>query len=182
MGSGLFYNAAYFRLGLTAFYDPPAVHLHVSGRQEHCIIMSFPAPKCYFTGRGSFLKLHHFYNFLNFYSRHYYQQDFITYLECKQVWVMTLPRLPGIIPIDGSAAISGVCIHKDTLVQTHTHTQTEKHARAYKYTKLHALPQTSIQKWCIHLHKLPQTRYNSKAVIYYPVCLCVCVHACMCSW
>lgn len=58
---------------------------------------------------------------------------------------MTLPRLPGIIPIDGSAAISGVCIHKDTLVQN-THTQTEKHARAYKYTKLHALPQTSIQK------------------------------------
>lgn len=85
MGSGLFYNVPYFRLGLTAFYDPPAVHLHVSGRQEHCIIMSFPAPKCYFTGRGSFLKLHHFYNFLNFYSRHYYQQDFITYLECKQV-------------------------------------------------------------------------------------------------
>lgn len=85
MGSGLFYNVPYFRLGLTAFYGPPAVHLHVSGRQEHCIIMSFPAPKCYFTGRGSFLKLHHFYNFPNFYSRHYYQQDFITYLECKQV-------------------------------------------------------------------------------------------------
>ena len=106
MGSGLFYNVPYFRLGLTAFYGPPAVHLHVSGRQEHCIIMSFPAPKCYFTGRGSFLKLHHFYNFPNFYSRHYYQQDFITYLECKQVWVMTLPRLPGIIPTDGSAAIS----------------------------------------------------------------------------
>lgn len=108
MGSGLFYNVPYFRLGLTAFYGPPAVHLHVSGRKEHCIIMSFPAPKCYFTGRGSFLKLHHFYNFPNFYSRHYYQQDFITYLECKQVWVMTLPlpRLPGIIPADGSAAIS----------------------------------------------------------------------------
>lgn len=93
MGSGLFYNVPYFRLGLTAFYDPPAVHLHVSGRQEHCIIMSFPTPKCYFTGRGSFLRLHHFYNFLNFYSRHYYQQDFITYLECKQVWVMTLAPL-----------------------------------------------------------------------------------------
>lgn len=85
MGSGLFYNVPYFRLGLTAFYDPPAVHLHVEGGQEHCIIMSFPAPKCYFTGRGSFLKLHHFYNFPNFYSRHYYQQDFITYLKCKQV-------------------------------------------------------------------------------------------------
>lgn len=85
MGSGLFYNVPYFRLGLTAFYGPPAVHLHVAGRQEHCIIMSFPAPKCYFTGRGSFLKLHHFYNFPNFYFRHYYQQDFITYLECKQV-------------------------------------------------------------------------------------------------
>lgn len=82
---GLFYNVPYFRLGLTAFYGPPAVHLHVAGRQEHCIIMSFPAPKCYFTGRGSFLKLHHFYNFPNFYFRHYYQQDFITYLECKQV-------------------------------------------------------------------------------------------------
>lgn len=88
---GLFYNVPYFRLGLTAFYGPPAVHLHVAGRQEHCIIMSFPAPKCYFTGRGSFLKLHHFYNSPNFYSRHYYQQDFITYLECKQVWVMTPP-------------------------------------------------------------------------------------------
>lgn len=29
MGSGLFYNVPYFRLGLTAFYGPPAVHLHV---------------------------------------------------------------------------------------------------------------------------------------------------------
>lgn len=135
MGSGLFYNAPYFRLGLTAFYDLPAVHLHVSGRQEHCIIMSFPAPKCYFTGRGSFLKLHHFYNFLNFYSRHYYQQDFITYLECKQVWVMTLPRLPGIIPIDGSAAISGVCIHKDTLAQTHTHTHKQKNMHVHTNTQ-----------------------------------------------
>lgn len=131
MRSGLFYNVPYFRLRLTAFYDPPAVHLHVSGRQEHCIIMSFPAPKCYFTGRGSFLKLHHFYNFLNFYSRHYYQQDFITYLECKQVWVMTLPRLPGIIPADGSAAISGVC----AFVQTQQCERTPTHAHAYEVRK-----------------------------------------------
>lgn len=29
MGSGLFYNVPYFRLGLTAFYGPPVVHLHV---------------------------------------------------------------------------------------------------------------------------------------------------------
>lgn len=143
MESGLFYNVPYFRLGLTAFYGPPAVHLHVLGRQEHCIIMSFPAPKCYFTGRGSFLKLHHFYNFPNFYSRHYYQQDFITYLECKQVWVMTLPRLPGIIPADGSAAISGACIHTDTQVQTHG----LKHARAYKYAKPHALQFAQIQPY-----------------------------------
>lgn len=125
MRSGLFYNVPYFRLRLTAFYDPPAVHLHVSGRQEHCIIMSFPAPKCYFTGRGSFLKLHHFYNFLNFYSRHYYQQDFITYLECKQVWVMTLPRLRGIILADGSATISGVCpFCANTTVVAHADTRT----------------------------------------------------------
>lgn len=45
---------------------------------------------------------------------------------------MTLPRLPGIIPIDGSAAISGVCIHKDTLVQTHTHKQKNMHVHTHK--------------------------------------------------
>lgn len=154
MGSGLFYNVPYFRLGLTAFYGPPAVHLHVSGRQEHCIIMSFPAPKCYFTGRGSFLKLHHFYNFPNFYSRHYYQQDFITYLECKQVWVMTLPRLPGIIPADGSAAISD------------TWTHTPKHARLHEYTKPHIQSYKNVRP-----RKPPQPGYDSKAVIYYPVCV-----------
>ncbi len=178
MGSGLFYNVPYFRLGLTAFYGPPAVHLHVSGRQEHCIIMSFPAPKCYFTGRGSFLKLHHFYNFPNFYSRHYYQQDFITYLECKQVWVMTLPRLPGIIPADGSAAIS------DTQVHTHTHTHACTRTKTRTCIQIHKHPthcssptynHTRSRHWC----KLPQPRYNSKAVIYNLVRMCVCVWVCM---
>lgn len=69
---------------------------------------------------------------------------------------MTLPRLPEIIPADGSAAIS------DTQVQTHT----LKHARAYKYTKP---------------RKLPQPRYNSKAVIYCPMCTCAWVrmHVCV---
>lgn len=119
MGSGLFYNVPYFRLGLTAFYGPPAVHLHVSGRQEHCIIMSFPAPKCYFTGRGSFLKLHHFYNFPNFYSRHYYQQDFITYLECKQVWVMTLPP----VFLESFPLMALLLSRARVFIQTHTHTQ-----------------------------------------------------------
>lgn len=167
MGSGLFYNVPYFRLGLTAFYGPPAVHLHVSGRQEHCIIMSFPAPKCYFTGRGSFLKLHHFYNFPNFYSRHYYQQDFITYLECKQVWVMILPCLPGSFPSDGCAAISGTRIH------THTHTNT------CLFIKMHnplilwfAHPQLHKKYAYIHSHKLHQSRYNSNT----RACACVCMY------
>lgn len=172
MGSGLFYNVPYFRLGLTAFYGPPAVHLHVWGRQEHCIIMSFPAPKCYFTGRGSFLKLHHFYNFPNFYSRHYYQQDFITYLECKQVWVMTLPRLPGIIPADGSAAISGACVRTDT------HTDWNMHVHA-NTQQSHPLQRVGTVP---HSRKLPRSRYNSKAVIYFPVCICADAHACMYFW
>lgn len=133
MGSGLFYNAPYFRLGLTAFYDPPAVHLHVSGRQEHCIIMSFPAPKCYFTGRGSFLKLHHFYNFLNFYSRHYYQQDFITYLECKQVWVMTLsPPTLHLFFLSPSVSLDSFPLMAPSLSWLHT----QKYKRAHTHAVL----------------------------------------------
>lgn len=84
-----FYNVPYFRKALTAFWQAEAVHLGVSSRHSHCIIMRFPAPKCYFAGRCSSLKLHHYYNFPNFYFLHYCQQDFITYLECKQAWVMT---------------------------------------------------------------------------------------------
>lgn len=80
---------------------------------------------------------------------------------------MTLPRLPGIIPADGSAAIS------DTQVQTHT----PKHARAYKYTKPHALQFARIQPYkkyaYIHSRKLPQPRYKPKTVIYYPMYVCV---------
>lgn len=137
MGSGLFYNVPYFRLRLTAFYDQPAVHLHVSGRQEHCIIMSFPAPKCYFTGRGSFLKLPHFYNFLNFYSRHYYQQDFITYLECKQVWVMTPPPhcLPEIILLMVSLPSLCSCKRK----RTNRHTLKHAHKSPTKLARMCAL-------------------------------------------
>lgn len=164
MESGLFYNVPYFRLGLTAFYGPPAVHLHVSGRQEHCIIMSFPAPKCYFTGRGSFLKLHHFYNFPNFYSRHYYQQDFITYLECKQVWVMTLPRLPGIIPADGSAAISGAFSYRHTR-NKHTHIQNMHwHLPTYNHTKSVNCPnQDTTQR---HSFTTPCARVCVRACMY----------------
>lgn len=160
MGSGLFYNMPYFRLRLTAFYDQPAVHLHVSGRQEHCIIMSFPAPKCYFTGRGSFLKLHHFYNFLNFYSRHYYQQDFITYLECKQVWVMTPPprRLPEIILCWWSR--SYLCVHADAKVQIHAHTGT--------HTKL-----LQSSHACVRSHKLSHTAKSQSFTI---------TRACMRFW
>lgn len=152
MGSGLFYNVPYFRLRLTAFYDPPAVHLHVSGRQEHCIIMSFPAPKCYFTGRGSFLKLHHFYNFLNFYSRHYYQQDFITYLECKQVWVMMPPPrcLPEILPCWWSC--SYLCVHADTKVQTHTHTQNSCKAHTHVYAHINCPVQLKASHLLSRVH------------------------------
>lgn len=165
---GLFYNVPYFRLGLTAFYGPPAVHLHVAGRQERCIIMSFPAPKCYFTGRGSFLKLHHFYNFPNFYFRHYYQQDFITYLECKQVWVMTSPPPPTTttsttttttadsFPLMAPAAIS------DAQVQT-GQTSARVHVRVHK------------KRYSPNVQPLQAAwpRCGSKAVIY------KCVRACM---
>lgn len=79
-----FYNVPYFKKALTAFWQAEAVHLGVSSRRSHCIIMRLPAPKCYFAGRDSSLKLPHYYNFPNFYFLHYCQQDFITYLECKQ--------------------------------------------------------------------------------------------------
>lgn len=170
---GLFYNVPYFRLGLTAFYGPPAVHLHVAGRQEHCIIMSFPAPKCYFTGRGSFLKLHHFYNFPNFYFRHYYQQDFITYLECKQVWVMTTPPPPPRPPhrhppVDSFLLMAPAAI-SDARVQTQNRPKHPR-ARAHALSKLlltHVQPLQAKAAW---------PRCSSKAVIY----KCVCAHACMC--
>lgn len=67
---------------------------------------------------------------------------------------MTLPRLPGIIPADGSAAISD------------TRTHTPKHARLHEYTKPHIQPYKNVR-----LRKPPQPGYDSKAVIYYPVCV-----------
>lgn len=161
VGSGLFYNVPYFRLRLTAFYDQPAVHLHVSGRQEHCIIMSFPAPKCYFTGRGSFLKLHHFYNFLNFYSRHYYQQDFITYLECKQVWVMTPPPPPS--PWNHSllmVSLLSLCSCRRKSTNTRTHWR--------MHTKLLLSPHA-----CVRSHKLSHTAQSQSFTI---------TRACMRFW
>ena len=66
---------------------------------------------------------------------------------------MTLPRLPGIIPADGSAAISD------------TRTHTPKHARAHEYTKPHIQPYKNVRP-----RKPPQPGYDSKAVIYSLVC------------
>lgn len=83
---------------------------------------------------------------------------------------MTLPRLPGIIPADGSAAISGACVHTDTQVQTHT----LKHTHS-------GLPTYNTHKKKVHTRtkKCPQPGYNSKAFIYYIVCLCAHMHVCV---
>lgn len=90
---------------------------------------------------------------------------------------MTLPRLPGFIPADGSAAIS------DTQVQTQA-SQTSASMQIHTKTTHTQLQLTHIQPYkeqpYAHSRTLPSQDTAQKAVIYkhVRVHICVCVRVC----
>lgn len=81
---------------------------------------------------------------------------------------MTLPYFPGIILADGSAAFS------DTQAQIHTNQMSTCIHTKKQHTTVHPHePIEEVRLLYEHSSKLPQPRYSLKAVIYYPVCVCV---------